>query len=230
MLQAVSQKFRSGCLMLAREDEDTIAFLGSAFIVHRDGYLLTAAHLVAQGERLVVVPAAFTDEFAPITVDRVAAVRVSVVQRDPDNDVALLKLDQTIGIEVPDDFLGSTGAVRTGASLMHLGYSFGHQQVHSLLGFSSVVSAKIRSLNSARLILFDTMVHQGDRGGPLVHVADGHIVGIVSGRFQADEVARGSTDWAREVPPETNVSYAVAIEYGLELMRMEGLILPVTGV
>jgi serine protease Do len=230
VLQAVSQKFRSGCMMLARQSEGAIEFLGTAFIVHRDGYLLTAAHLVEKTDRLVVVPTVFTDDFAPITVDRVAAMSVTVAQRDADNDVALLKLEQAIGIDVPDDFLGSTAAVRTGASLMHMGYSFGYQQVHSLLVFGGVVSAKIRSLNNARLILFDTMVHPGDRGGPLVHVADSHIVGIVSGRFEADEVARGSTEWAREAPPQTNVSYAVAIEHGLELMRIEGLIPPVTTV
>lgn len=217
-------------MMLARENEGAIAFLGSSFIVHRDGYLLTAAHLVSDPRRLVVVPTVSTEDFGPITVERVAGIRVTVVQRDTENDVALLKLEQKIGIDVPDDFLGSTHAVRTGASLMHLGYSFGHQQIHTLLAFGSEVSAKIRSLNSARLILFDTMVHQGDRGGPLVHVADSHIVGIVSGRFDADEVARGSTEWDRDVPPRTNVSYAVAIEYGLELMRTEGLIPPATTV
>lgn len=224
MLQAVSQKFRNGCMMLARQQGETIAFLGSAFIVHRDGYLLTAAHLIDDTAGLVVVPTVFTDEFAPITVDRVAAIPVSLAQRDTNNDVALLKLEQPIGIDVPDDFLGSTEAVRTGASLMHLGYSFGHHQVHSLMAFNSVVSAKIRSLNNARLILFDSMMHFGDRGGPLIHVADSHIVGIVSGRFEAAEVARGSTEWARETAPETNVSYAVAIEYGIELMQAEGLV------
>ena len=226
MLQAVTQKFRNGCMMLGHDIGGKINFLGTSFIVHREGYLLTAAHLAADNARLVVVPTVFTDEFTPITVNRVAAMPVTVAQRDPDYDVALLRLEKPIGIDVPDDFLGNTVAVRSGASLMHLGYSFGHQHVHSLLAFNSIVSAKIRSPNSARLILFDSMIQPGDRGGPLVHVADSHIVGIVSGRFEAGEVARGSTEWARETPPETNVSYAVAVEYGLELMRAEGLIPP----
>ena len=96
--------------------------------------------------------------------------------------------------------------------------------MRSLLASNSVVSAKIRSLNNARLILFDSMMHFGDRGGPLIHVADSHNIGIVSGRFEAGEIARGSTEWSRQTPPETNVSYTVAIEYGLELMRAEGLL------
>jgi serine protease Do len=74
------------------------------------------------------------------------------------------------------------------------------------------------------LILFDTAFHEGDRGGPLIHVADGHVVGIVNGRFEPREIAQHGGDAARLEPRETNVSYAVAIDYGLELMRAEGLI------
>lgn len=36
MLRALSQKFRSGCMMLARENQGAVALLGSAFIVHRE--------------------------------------------------------------------------------------------------------------------------------------------------------------------------------------------------
>jgi serine protease Do len=223
MLQAVSQKFRSGCMMLARGRQEAIDFLGSAFLVHADGYLLTAAHLVADSTGLAVVPTAFTDDFAPVTFDRVAAMPVTVAQRDTDHHVALLRIEQHIGIAVPDDFLGSTDAVRPGASVMSLGYSFGHQQLHSLMVYGAVVSAKVRSHNESKLILFNSMTQEGDRGGPLVHVVDSHVVGIVSGRYEPDEVARAGTDWTRAGPRDTNVSYAVAIEYGLALMEAEGL-------
>jgi hypothetical protein len=86
--------------------------------------------------------------------------------------------------------LGRFGDIRLGG-----GYSFGHEQLHAILTTSAVVSAKIRSPNDTRLILFDNMVHDGDRGRPLVHVADGRIVGIVSGRFEPIEVVRGSQEW-----------------------------------
>lgn len=67
------------------------------------------------------------------------------------------------------------------------------------------------------------MVHDGDRGGPLVHVADGHIIGPVSGRFEPGEVVRGSAEWSHQAPYTTNISFAVAIEYGVELMKPQGL-------
>lgn len=223
MLQAVTHKFSSGCMMLVRDQQDQASFLGSAFLVHRQGYLLTAAHLVVDPSALRVVPTVTEERFSPMTFDRVAAMPVSVVQRDTRHDVALLRIDQELDIGVPDDFLGSTENVRPGASVMSLGYAFGHEQMHVILTASAVVSAMIRSPNDTQLILFDSMAHDGNRGGPLVHVIDGHIIGIISERFEPAEVVRGSKEWDRVPPRDTNMSFAVAIEYGLELMRQEGL-------
>lgn len=218
MLQGVSHKFRSGCMMLARQRGDTIEFLGSAFLVNRQGYLLTAAHLVANADGLVVVPSEPSDDFLPMTAERVAAMPVAVAARDTDRDVALLHIEQALEITVPDDFLGNNAAVRQGASVMALGYSFGHHQVHTVLAFDAVVSAKIHSRNGTELILYGSAFHEGDRGGPLVHLQDGHVIGIISGRFEPGEIVAHVPEDDRLTVAETNVSYAVAIEYGLALL------------
>jgi serine protease Do len=224
MLQGVSQKFRGGCLMLVRDDAQQLSFLGTAFLVHAQGYLLTAAHLVHRGEGLHVVPTTSSGDFVPMTFERVAAMPVSVVAIDADHDTALLKIEQDLGIEVPDDFLGSAENVRPGATIMSLGYAFGHEQLHAVITVGGFVSAKIRSPNETGLILFDNMVQDGDTGGPLVHVADGHVVGVISGRFEPQEVVRGNTDWDRRPARDTNISFAVAIDYGVELMRNQDLL------
>jgi serine protease Do len=218
MLQRLTHKFRSGCAMLARRQGDTIEFLGSAFLVHADGYLLTAAHLVTGPDGLVVAPSMPSDDFLPVTAERIAAMPAVVVSRDVDRDVALLKIDRPLEISVPDDFLGNSAAVRPGASVMALGYSFGHHRVHAAMVFDAVVSAKIRSRNGTALILYGSAFHEGDRGGPLVHVQDGHIVGIISGRLEPGELLGHAPHDDHLLADETNVSYAIAIEYGLMLM------------
>ncbi|MBD3671088.1 MAG: trypsin-like peptidase domain-containing protein [Gammaproteobacteria bacterium] len=224
MLQNLSHKFRSGCLMLARKQGESVTFLGTCFLVHREGYLLTAAHLVSDPEGLVAVPTSQTDDFTPFIAERVAAFPVERVGADTVRDVALLRLTQDIEIDVPYDFLGSTGGVRPGASLMSLGYSFGHLQAQTLMGYDSVVAAKVRSSNGTALIFYNSPFHEGDRGGPLIHVADGHIIGIVNGRFDpADFVADGASEYHPLDPREANISYAVAIEYGLDLLREIGI-------
>jgi serine protease Do len=218
MLQALTHKFRSGCMMLARRRGASVEFLGSAFLVHRRGYLLTAAHLVGDGDDLVVVPNEPDDDFLPMTSPTVAAMPVSVSARDTERDAALLYIDPDIDIGVPDDFLGAAATVRQGASVMSLGYAFGHHQVHSLMAFAAVVTAKIRSRNGTELILYGSAFHEGDRGGPLIHVGGSHIIGIISGRFEPAELRRDAPIDDRLRPAETNVSYAVAIEYGLALL------------
>lgn len=223
MLQGISQKFRGGCLMLVRDHEGAVSFLGTAFVVHQQGYLLTAAHLVLETEGLRVVPTSSGGEFQPMSFDRVAAMAVSVARRDTAHDVALLRIDQPLDISVPDDFLGSGENVLAGASVMSLGYAFGHEQIHTTLTMGGYAAAKIRSANDTQLILFDNMVHNGDIGGPLIHVTDGHVVGIISGRFAPAEVVSGSSDWQRRTTQGTNISFAVDIDYGTALMRSEGL-------
>lgn len=219
MLQTVTHKFRSGCMMLARRRGDAIEFLGSAFLVERQGYLLTAAHLVASGDGLVVVPSEPNDDFLPMTAHRVAAMPVSIAARDVERDVALLRIEHEVEIGVPDDFLGQTASLRQGTSVMSLGYSFGHHQVHTVMAFEAVITAKIRSRNDTALILYGSAFHEGDRGGPLIDVQDGHIIGIVSGRFEPGELVPQVAEDDRLTAAETNVSYAVAIEYGLALME-----------
>ena len=219
MLQTVSHKFRSGCMMLARKHGTAMEFLGSAFLVHGQGYLLTAAHLVTAPDGLVLVPNDPSEDFLPMTADRVTALPAVVAARDLEHDVALLRVDRDVAFGVPDDFLGNNAAVRPGASVMALGYAFGHHQVHTVLAFQAVVSAKITSRNGTALILFDSRFHEGDRGGPLVHVHDGHVIGIVSGRFEAGEISAHVPEGGRGAIADSNVSYAVAIEYGLQLME-----------
>jgi serine protease Do len=206
-------------MMLARERGDSVEFLGSAFLVHAQGYLLTAGHLVASADGLVVVASEPNDDFQPMTAERVAALPVSVAARDAERDVALLRIESDVDISVPDDFLGSNAAVRPGASVMALGYSFGHHQVHAAMAFDGVVSAKIQSRNGTALILYGSAFHEGDRGGPLVHVADGHVIGVISGRFEPVELLARAPEDTRLAASETNVSYAVAIEYGLALIE-----------
>jgi hypothetical protein len=53
---------------------------------------------------------------------------------------------------------------------------------------------------------------------PLVHVADGHSVGLVSGRFEPAEVVRGSKDWDRGAARDINIGIGIAL--GREQARL----------
>jgi serine protease Do len=223
MLGTIYQKFCGGCMMVFLVDKDSTRFLGTAFLVHEEGYLLTVSHTLPQEGQLIVVPVAAVNEFSPINEETVTSIPVAVVRRNLDRDVALLKMEQQIDMQLPDHFIGTAESTIVGNQVLALGFAFGHQALHTLVAISAVTSAKVLSRNNSKILLFDSMIHDGDRGGPLISVEDGLVIGIINGRFDPQYAGRDYTDGSQSIQSHTNVSYAVAIDYGVELMEEEGL-------
>lgn len=223
MLGTVFQKFSGGCMMIFLRDGETVQFLGTAFLVHEEGYLLSVSHIIPQEGQLIVVPAEPGNEFTPINQETVTSIPIAVVRRDAERDVVLLKMQHEIDMQLPDHFIGTAESALVGNQVMALGFAFGHQTLHTLVASSAVTSGKVLSRNQSKILLFDTMIHDGDRGGPLVGVEDGLVIGIINGRFDPQEASKDYTDGSQTVTANTNISYAVAIDYGVALMEAEGL-------
>lgn len=220
MLDLASQSVRGGCMMILREQDSDVLFRGTGFIVHPEGYLFTAAHILDGTENLMAV-APPTGGYEPLHHETVTPLPVSVVAVDAEHDVALLKLDGGLDIVVPDHLLARREAPPPGRTVLALGYTYGHHQIHNLMGTGAYVSSNVLSRNGTRLIMYDRPAHWGDRGGPLVDGSDGRIVGIVGGTFNPDEA--GGTG-RPELP--SNHAYAIAIEYGIALAEGLGLQVP----
>jgi serine protease Do len=146
------------------EDEPRRA-MGSGFIVHPDGYLVTNAH---------VVGSATTVEVRLATGRRL---RGTVVGRDRRVDLALAKVDA--GVKLPVLPLGDSNALRVGEMVLALGHPFGLEQTVSF----GIVSRKGAPLVAAApgfdYVQTDAAVNPGNSGGPLVNVA-GQVVGVNS--------------------------------------------------
>src|SRR5690554_6358075 len=128
MLKTVYQKFCGGCMMVFRSEGEVVQFLGSAFLVHEEGYLLTVSHIIPQEDaHLIVVPAPPGNEFTPISYETVTSIPVKVVSRNLDRDIALLQMEQQIEMQLPDHFIGTAESTMVGSQVMSLGFSFGHQ-------------------------------------------------------------------------------------------------------
>ncbi len=222
MLKNVYQKYSGGAMMVMSRDGDSVTFLGTAFLVHQDGFLLTVAHILPKEGRLMVV-ASDSGDFQPVTQETVTPLPVHIVRVDAERDLALLKLEKDIDIRLPDHFIGTDESVLPGSSVMVLGFSFGHYHLHSLLALNAVISAKVLSRNKSRLLLFDSMVHPGARGGPLISIDEGLVVGVINGRFDPVEAGKDYTDGSRTQLANTNISFAVSIDYGRDLLEAEGL-------
>lgn len=201
------------------DEKDQLVFLGTAFLVHPAGYMLTVGHVLARQDNLMVVPIPSDDDFLPVSSPFFRAIPVRVAQIDPERDIALLAIDEEVEINMPDHVIGTPETTERGSSVACLGYAFGFQCIYSQVLQQAVVSAKFLSANDTRLLLFDTRIHPGSCGGPLINIEDMRVIGVVSGQF--DSLEASPADSEKSMP--TSFSYAVSIEYGAELMEKQGL-------
>jgi serine protease Do len=143
---------------------------GSGFIVSRDGYILTNAHVV-DGARQVTVRLLDRREF-----------RAKVVGVDGATDVAVLKIDADKLTPAP---LGDSDASRVGEWVLAVGNPLGENLTFTVT--QGIISAKGRALNVPNrtdrsiqdFIQTDAAINPGNSGGPLVSVR-GEVVGINS--------------------------------------------------
>lgn len=211
-------------MMLFSRDREEASFLGTAFLVHEKGYLLTAAHLIRRRTELMVEPLdTASEQYVPVRYETVRPMSVVVVSKDAERDLALLRFQDTIDISAPDHILGRASEAPVGTPLACLSYPFGYQGLHNLVLMRATLASKIISPRENRLLLFDAGIQDGSRGAPLVNVQDGRVIGVVCGRFHPSNV---TGDGSKESGSSagTGFSFAVAMGYGRSLLEAEGLV------
>lgn len=223
MFKQISQKYAGGCFYLLRKKDESVVFLGTAFLIHEDGYLLTATYLLEENyEGLMVGRPSNPEAFSPLSLDTVQAIPLKVIQADYDTNTALLQITKPLIINAPDHMIGNADSVLLGSSVLGLGFPFGHQELQNLGVQNGVIASKVSLRDRVNLFLFDCAIHSGMAGGPLVNYDDGRVIGIMMGLFVPKEEGG---DFIRGSHPgyETSFSYAVSIEYGKAMLEALGL-------
>lgn len=142
---------------------------GSAIIVHRNGYILTAYHVIAGAKNIVA------------TLVRGQGVKVypaKVVDVAPNTDLAIIKITAVNNEIFTPAPLGNSDMITIGEDVLSIGSPFGLQQSAS----SGIISNNKRTLTFGDkifrdLIQTDTPLNPGSSGGPLVN-AKGQVIGI----------------------------------------------------
>ncbi|MDX1395022.1 MAG: trypsin-like peptidase domain-containing protein [Gemmatimonadota bacterium] len=159
------------------EDDPLGVWSGSGFVISADGYVLTNNHVV-QGATYVNVELA----------DQRLFENVEVVGRDPQTDVALLKIDAE---DLPVTPLGESEATRVGEWVLAIGSpgvgggAGGPLETTVTAGIVSAKGRNIQILNQGGqvplaiedFIQTDAVINRGNSGGPLVNAA-GEVIGI----------------------------------------------------
>jgi serine protease Do len=144
---------------------------GSGFIISPDGYVITNNHVVENANRVTVT---LTDR---------RQFDATVVGRDPNTDVAVLKID---GNNLPVVRIGDSDALEVGDWVLALGYPLSLGETVT----AGIVSAKGKNIGIMQrnteaaaplehFIQTDAAINPGNSGGPLVNLR-GEAVGINS--------------------------------------------------
>jgi serine protease Do len=137
--------------------------MGSGFVISPDGYIVTNNHVIDNADEVKVQ---FKNNEKPLTA--------KIVGRDPETDLALLKIDGKSNLPYLE--FGDSGKVKVGEWVLAIGNPFGLENTVTL----GIVSAKGRIIGAGpfdNFIQTDASINPGNSGGPLIDL-DGKVVGI----------------------------------------------------
>ena len=144
----------------------TLSSLGSGFIISKDGYILTNAHVIDGADTVTV------------RLNDRRELKAKVVGQDQKTDIALIKVDAN---DLPTLRMGDSDRLETGEWVAAIGSPFGFD--HSVT--AGIVSAINRTLPTDSYVPFiqtDVAINPGNSGGPLFNL-EGEVVGINSQIF-----------------------------------------------
>jgi len=202
-------------------------FYGNGFFVNKDGYLITAAHVLSQlhgGQAYVLVR---PQEGAPQIIP------AHLIAFDIEHDIALLRA-------TPNPFLGKydvsflplaaewpeRDAKVTAAALRPSNLKDPHTGDPILESDPSgeVVDFEFSALYSGKpeteLFLFSHEIEPGQSGSPVVAAGSNGVVGLVEGRWLRENA---TTLGLAESSPFTGVGAAIPIHYAIWLLQQKGI-------
>lgn len=160
-IEAMLKGFFDPTILTPRE-LDPDRGVGSGFIISRDGYLLTNAHVVNTAEEVIVT---LTDQ---------RQFKAKVLGTDERSDIALLKIDST------EDFpfleVGNSDKIKVGEWVFAIGSPYNLENSVT----AGIISATSRDAGEyLPFIQSDVSINPGNSGGPLINI-HGKVIGINS--------------------------------------------------
>ena len=139
-----------------------ITSLGSGFIIHPDGLVVTNNHVIADADEITVV------------LHDNTRLKAEIIGRDPKTDLALLKVNN--GESLPYVEFGDSDAARVGDWVIAIGNPFGLGNTVT----AGILSARGRDINAGpydNFLQTDAPINRGNSGGPMFDM-NGKVIGV----------------------------------------------------
>ena len=149
-----------------RQGPRTRNALGSGFIISSDGYIVTNNHVVEGADKIYVNLEGDSS--------KAHSLEARLIGRDPETDIALLKVDSDKSLPVLP--FGDSDRLEVGEWVVAIGNPFGLSNTVT----AGILSAKGRDIHSGPFDNFlqtDASINPGNSGGPLVN-EKGDVIGI----------------------------------------------------
>lgn len=139
--------------------------VGSGFVVDKEGYILTNAHVIDDATRITVRLQSGEEYLA------------KVIGADEETDLAVLKIEA--GKELPSVRLGDSNNAQVGDWVLAIGSPFGLAQTVTAGIISQTKRETPQSGSFQKFIQTDAAINRGNSGGPLVNM-NGEVIGVNS--------------------------------------------------
>lgn len=136
---------------------------GSGVIIHEDGYIVTNNHVIGGGIE------------AEIRLSDRTILIAEVIGRDPDTDLALLRVQ--VDRKLPVAKFGDSKTVKVGHWVLAIGNPFGLDQTLTLGVVSGIGRENMNLSRYENFIQTDASINPGNSGGPLFNLK-GEVIGI----------------------------------------------------
>lgn len=145
--------------------------LGSGFIIHEDGYLITNDHVIAGEQKITITMYQNTKK----GLNKVVFNKVKIVATNPASDLALLKIETDEPRKFQAVPVGDAKQIRQGQTVFAIGSPLGLERSVS----QGIVSLKNRPMDGRVYIQTTTQINPGNSGGPLFNLR-GEVVGVTN--------------------------------------------------
>jgi serine protease Do len=150
---------------------ETPSAKGSGFLINKDGFAITNAHVI-QGETRV---SAILYMNAPGGLTRRRIEDVEIIALNPFFDLALLKLPLPADLKPSHVVLGNDNDVNVGDPVFAVGNPLGLERTVT----QGIVSNRSRDIEGQIFVQTDTPINPGNSGGPLFNQR-GEVIGVTS--------------------------------------------------
>lgn len=145
---------------------------GSGFIITKDGYILTCAHVVKDAQ-VIGIEVKGQEELY----------RARLIKLDDDNDLALLKIEAT---NLPTVMLGNSEDVK----LLDYVVAVGYPLLKALGPEATVTDGKVNAFRKAdgeRVFQINVPINPGNSGGPLFD-SQGKVIGVINAKLVGEAI------------------------------------------